>query len=151
MVVTSAQVSQELYRIDPLYREGYRVVVGQGHPLAENEAVSLEMLAKTNMLDRPNCEMRDALHGTCADHGHTLYAAYRSNRVDWLLALARQGSGAVVLPTTAIPDDDSLVSMPIGGVDLERQVVALRFRQQKSRPETDELLRDLTRRQTAIL
>lgn len=150
MAVTSAQVSPDLYRIDHLYREGYKVVLVQGHPLAENKAVSLAMLAQTNMLDRPNCEMRDALHETCADHGHTLYAAYRSNRVDWLLALARQGSGAVVLPLTAIPDDDALISMPIEGVDIEREVVALRFRQQKSRPEAEELLRELVRRKAVI-
>ncbi|MEP3275602.1 MAG: LysR family transcriptional regulator [Stappiaceae bacterium] len=145
LAVTSAQVSPDLYRIDPLYREGYRVVVAAGHPMAENETVSLEMLAGTNMLDRPNCEMREALHRACADHGHALYAAYRSNRVDWLLALARKGTGAVVLPATAIPAEDTLVSLPIGDVDIDRQVVALRFRQQASRPEADALVRDLAR------
>lgn len=145
IAVTAALVSPDLYRIDPLYREGYRVVVAAGHPLGEKETVSLELLATADLLDRPNCEMRDALHGACADNGHTLYAAYRSNRVDWLLALARQGSGAVVLPTTAVPSDDTLVSMPIEGVEIARQVVALRFRQQASRPEAEELVREFAR------
>lgn len=69
-------------------------MVSKSHPLSELSAISLATLAKTDMLDRLNCEMRDVLHGTCADHGHELYAAYRSNRVDWLVELARQGSGA---------------------------------------------------------
>lgn len=145
IAVTAAEASPDLYRIDPLYREGYRVVIAAGHALSRHEAVSLELLAKADLLDRPNCEMRDTLHGTCADKGHRLYAAYRSNRVDWLLELARKGSGAVVLPETAIPRDAGLVSRPIEGVEIERQVNALRYRHQPSRPEADELVKELAR------
>ena len=145
IAVTAAEASPDLYRIDPLYREGYRVVIAAGHALSRHEAVSLELLAKADLLDRPNCEMRDTLHGTCADKGHRLYAAYRSNRVDWLLELARKGSGAVVLPETAIPRDAGLVSRPIEGVEIERQVIALRYRHQPSRLEADELVKELAR------
>lgn len=143
VIVTAQDVSPELYRIDHLYREPYRVVVARGHVLANADAVTLDALAAARLLDRPNCEMRDTLHGTCADHGHRLYAAYRSNRVDWLLALARQGSGAVVLPQTAIPNDPGLVSLPIEHVEIARDVSALRYRQYASRPETNELIREL--------
>ena len=145
VVVTAADVSPELYRIDPLYREAYQVVVANGHPLSQLDAVTLEMLAETAMLDRPNCEMRDTLHSNCADCGFTLYAAYRSNRVDWLLGLARQGSGAVILPETAIPTEAGLVSRPINGIDIARNVVALRYRHQSSRSETNELVREFSR------
>lgn len=145
IVVTARQVSPELYRIDPLYREEYRVVVAKDHPLCELQAVTLETLANTNMLDRPNCEMRDTLHATCSDLGHVLYAAYRSNRVDWLLELARQGSGAVILPATAIPADPTLESRPVEGIEIAREVVALRFRHQASRPEANQLVQELSR------
>lgn len=145
VVVTGEKVSNELYRIDPLYPEEYKVVVARTHPLAKLSAVSLSDLANTNMLDRPNCEMRDTLHGTCADHGHELYAAYRSNRVDWLIELAKQGSGAVILPVTAIPADSGLVSIPIEGVEIARKVSALRYRYQTSRPETADLIREIAR------
>ena len=87
VVVTSDKVSEDLYRIDHLYEEDYRVVVSKSHPLSELKTISLSTLAETDMLDRLNCEMRDTLHGACADHGHELYAAYRSNRVDWLVDL----------------------------------------------------------------
>lgn len=146
IAVTSEKASVDLYRIDSLYKENYRVVVGTSHPMAGLDAISLADLAKTTMLDRPNCEMRDTLHGTCADHGHVLYAAYRSNRVDWLIELARQGSGAVILPVTAIPTDSGLVSLPITDIDIAREVVALRYRHQASRPETNDLVKEISRR-----
>ena len=145
LAITSQETSPDLYRTDPLYSEGYRVVVSKDHPLSQYGTISVEVLAKTELLDRPNCEMRDALHRTCADNGQELYATYRSNRVDWLLELTRQGTGAVVLPTTAIPNDSGLVAMQLEGVEIERQVVALRYRQQPSRAEIDELIRELAR------
>ena len=145
IAITATEVNPDLYRIDPLYREGYRVVVAADHPLSQHKTVPLSLLANTDLLDRPNCEMRDALHGACADNGDSLYATYRSNRVDWLLELARRGAGAVVLPTTAIPNETGLVSLPIEGVEVERQVAALRYRHQPSRPEADELVRELSR------
>ena len=145
LVISTVEVSEELYRIDPLYQEAYRVVVAKGHPLSELPAVSLADLADTTMLDRPNCEMREALHGACTAHGHTLYAAYRSNRVDWLVELARRGSGAVILPETSIPDHDNLVSLPIADMEIARDVAALRFRHQASRSETNELVREFSR------
>jgi DNA-binding transcriptional LysR family regulator len=145
VVVTAEKVSEDLYRIDHLYEEDYKVVVSKSHPLSELSAISLSTLAKTDMLDRLNCEMRDVLHGACADHGHELYAAYRSNRVDWLVELARQGSGAVILPATAIPSDMGLVSKPIDGLEISRTVLALRYRHQTTRPETNDLIREMTR------
>ncbi len=145
LVVTADDVSPELYRIDPLYEEAYHLVVAKGHPLSQSDAVNLEMLAETAMLDRPNCEMRDTLHRSCADRGFELYATCRSNRVDWLLGLAQQGSGAVILPETAIPTQTSLVSRPIKDIEIARNVVALRYRHQASRSETNELVREFSR------
>lgn len=145
VAITAEQVSEELYRIDPLYSESYKVVVSKDHPLTKLPYVSLADLADTTMLDRPNCEMRDTLHGTCADHGHELYATYRSNRVDWLIELARQGAGAVILPQTAIPPHEDLTSLSIDSIEIARNVVALRHRHQASRPETSDLLREISR------
>lgn len=147
VLITTKKVSEDLYRIDRLYDEDYRVVVSHAHPLSKLTAISLSVLADTNMLDRLNCEMRDTLYGICTDQGHELYAAYRSNRVDWLIELARRGSGAVILPVTAIPEDMGLVAIPIDGLDVSRTVYALRYRHQTTRPETSDLIREITRAQ----
>lgn len=144
VAVMSGESNRELYRVDPLYSENYRAVVAAGHALAERASVSLDDLARTNMLDRLNCEMRESLRSTCAESGHNLYAAYRSNRVEWLLAMARQGSGVLVLPQSAIPDDPGFVSLPIDGLSIEREVFALRYRHQPSRPEVDVLIQEAT-------
>lgn len=146
VVVSSTDASPDLYRIDHLYEEQYRVVVKKDHDLAKLGAVTLGDLAKTTMLDRPNCEMRDTLHATCSDLGHSLYASYRSNRVDWLIDLARQGSGAVILPETAIPNDTALTTMPIEDMDIQRDIIALRYRHQSGRPEAEMLVKEMARR-----
>ena len=86
--------------------------------------------------------MRDELHKTCANHGHALYASYRSNRIDWLLELARKGSGALILPESSIPNDPHLIALPIKDVELKRDIKALRYRQQPSRAETDGLIKE---------
>ena len=145
IAVTSQRASVDLYRADVLYSEGYRAVMAVDHPLAANDTVVLDALGNVDLLDRPNCEMRERLHATCAERGHTLYAAYRSNRVDWLLQLATQGTGVVVLPETAVPNDPDLVARPIEGIAIDRTVSALRFRHQPTRTEADELVRELAR------
>ncbi|MFP3701513.1 hypothetical protein SB758_39180, partial [Burkholderia sp. SIMBA_013] len=59
--------------------------------------------------------------------------------------LARQGLGAVILPTTAIPADRDLVSILIDGLEISRTVSALRYRHQTTRPETNDLIREIAR------
>lgn len=145
VVVAATEASPDLYRIDHLYSEQYQLVVGKDHDLTKLDAVTLGDLAKTTLLDRPNCEMRDTLHSTCSDRGHSLYASYRSNRVDWLIVLARQGSGAVILPETAIPADAELTRIPLEDMDIQRNVVALRYRHQAGRPEANELVKEMAR------
>ena len=144
-VITAEDVNQDLYYTDPLYLEEYRVVVACGHFLANLETISLAELANTHMLDRPNCELRDAFLATCAQRGHTLYAAYRSNRLDWLIDLTKRGLGAIILPSTAIPMDPGLVALPLDDVDIRRQVTASRYRLHASRPETNRLIQEIAR------
>ncbi|MEM7276925.1 MAG: LysR family transcriptional regulator [Pseudomonadota bacterium] len=145
VAVTSGEANDKLYRVHPLFSEGYRAVVAATHELNNYREVSLETLSKANMFDRLNCEMRESLNQTCAERGHSLYAAYRSNRVDWLLAMAKRGSGVVILPDSAIPDEPSLVSLPIDGLEIERDIVALRYLHQPSRPEVEALVKELAR------
>ena len=141
--VSATAPNADLYRVDALYTEDYRVAVSTDHPLANETAVTLDALANTDLIDRPNCEMREALHATFADAGKTLYAAFRANQVDWLLALVRTGAGAAILPATAIPDEPGIVSLPVDGADFGRTVHGLRYRHQAARPEADALLRVL--------
>ncbi len=143
IAVTVAQASEEIFHIDTLYEESYCAVVSTEHPLSQHEAVALKRLASNEMLDRLNCEMREFIRTTSANRGCRLYAAYRSNRVDWLLELARNGTGFLILPETAIPNEKGLVKLSIEDVQIDRQVAALRCRFQPSRPEAHDLVREL--------
>jgi LysR family transcriptional regulator, hydrogen peroxide-inducible genes activator len=51
----------------------------------------------------------------------------------------------VILPATAIPSDMGLVSKPIDGLEISRTVLALRYRHQTTRPETNDLIREMMR------
>ncbi|MEM1439601.1 MAG: LysR family transcriptional regulator [Pseudomonadota bacterium] len=146
VAVTSSEANDELYRVDPLYSEEYRAVLAASHKLSRHAGISLETLSKTNMLDRLNCEMRESLHQSCEERGHNLYAAYRSNRVEWLLAMARKESGVVILPESAIPDEPGLISLPIDGLEIRRNIVALRYKHQPPRPEVETLVKEMARR-----
>ncbi|MEM8497714.1 MAG: LysR family transcriptional regulator [Pseudomonadota bacterium] len=140
IAITSDTASDDSYQVFPLYEEDYQVVTAAEHPLSNQESVFLTELANVNLLDRLNCEMRETLVETCATRGITLYASYRSNRVDWLLALAREGFGAVILPESAIPDGCTLAALPFRDVEIRREVVALRYRHQPLRSEANALL-----------
>ncbi|WP_245834222.1 hypothetical protein [Yoonia maricola] len=58
-----------------------------------------------------------------------------------------QVSGAVILPSTAIPADMGRVSIPIDGLEISRTVSALLYRHQTTRPETNDLIREIMRTQ----
>lgn len=143
VVVTVAQTSEAVFQIDTLYEERYFVVVSTEHPLSKHETVALEMLAGNEMLDRLNCEMRDVIQAASADRGCTLCPVYQSNHIDWLLELARNGAGFLILPETAVPKENGLVRLAIDGVQIDRQVAALRCRFQPSLPEVHDLVRQL--------
>ncbi|WP_320243978.1 LysR family transcriptional regulator [Cognatiyoonia sp. IB215182] len=143
IAVTAAQPAGAVFQIDTLYEERYCVVVSAEHPLSIHETVALEMLAGDEMLDRLNCEMRELIRAASADRGYTLCPVYCSNHVDWLLELARNGAGFLILPETAVPKESGLVSLSIEDFQLDRQVAALRCRFQPSRPEVHDLVQEL--------
>ncbi|MFG5380050.1 LysR family transcriptional regulator [Yoonia sp. R2-816] len=143
IAMTVMQASEGIFQIDTLYEEHYCAVVSPEHPLSKHETVTLELLANNEMLHRVNCEIHEFIRTASADRGCPLYAAYRSNRVDWLLELARNGTGFLILPETAIPKEKGLVKLSIEGIQVNRQVAALRCRFQPSRPEVHDLVQEL--------
>ncbi len=138
-------IPADLYSAQPIYDERYVVVMATGHPLAERRELRLADLADADLLDRPNCEMREVLYDMCRARGVGLYAAYRSNRVDWLVRMVADGMGVVVLPETAVPDGSGLVMRSLADAPLTRTVAAIRRRHQPSRPEIERLIGTLSR------
>jgi LysR family transcriptional regulator, hydrogen peroxide-inducible genes activator len=143
-VLAAAGIELDLYSVRPIYDERYVVALGAGHPLAGRPELCLADLSDTDLLDRLNCEMREELFSMCGARGVVLYAAYRSNRIDWLVRMAAEGMGVVVIPETAIPGGGSLVTRLLTDAPLTRTVAAIRRRHQPSRPEIERLIGTLS-------
>jgi DNA-binding transcriptional LysR family regulator len=83
----------------PLYEERYVVALPPGHRLlAARAGLRLDDLAGEPYVDRLACEMRERLAGACAARGMELYAAYRTDREDWVQSLVQAGLGFAFMP-----------------------------------------------------
>jgi DNA-binding transcriptional LysR family regulator len=84
--------------VAPLYDERYVVVLPPGHRLAAREGLTLEDLDGEPYLDRLSCEMRDKVAAAYTARGLSLYAAYRTDREDWVQSLVQVGLGFAFMP-----------------------------------------------------
>lgn len=84
--------------VSPLYDERYVVLLPPGHRLAAREGVKLDDLGGEPYLDRLACEMREKVTAACSARGMDLYAAYRTDREDWVQSLVQAGLGFAFMP-----------------------------------------------------
>ncbi|MEZ4302922.1 MAG: LysR family transcriptional regulator substrate-binding protein [Polyangiaceae bacterium] len=82
----------------PLYQERYLVLLPPGHRLKGRETLRLSDLAGEPYVDRLACEMREKVVAACAARDVELYAAYRTDREDWVQSLVQAGLGFAFLP-----------------------------------------------------
>ena len=88
--------------VAPLYDERYVVVLPPGHRLAAREGLRLEDLDGEPYLDRLACELREKVAGAYAARGMELYAAYRTDREDWVQSLVQAGLGFAFMPEHSV-------------------------------------------------
>jgi DNA-binding transcriptional LysR family regulator len=88
--------------VAPLYEERYVVMLPPGHRLVAREAVKLEDLDGEPYLDRLSCEMRERVAAAYAARGMELYAAYRTDREDWVQSLVYAGLGFAFMPEHSV-------------------------------------------------
>ncbi|WP_434041515.1 MULTISPECIES: LysR family transcriptional regulator [Sorangium] len=88
--------------VAPLYDERYVVVLPPGHRLEASEALRLEDLRGEPYLDRLACEMRESVTAACAARDVELYAAYRTEREDWVQSLVHAGLGFAFMPEHSV-------------------------------------------------
>jgi DNA-binding transcriptional LysR family regulator len=84
--------------VAPLYTERYVVVLPPAHRLAASAELRLEDLDGEPYVDRLACEMREHVLSSYASREMTLYAAYRTDREDWVQSLVQQGLGFAFMP-----------------------------------------------------
>ncbi|WP_437967931.1 LysR family transcriptional regulator [Sorangium sp. So ce260] len=88
--------------VTPLYDERYVVVLPPGHRLEAREALRIEDLRGEPYLDRLACEMRESVTAACAARDVELYAAYRTEREDWVQSLVHAGLGFAFMPEHSV-------------------------------------------------
>lgn len=111
-------------RAEALYTERYMVLLPPGHALEGKDEIGLAELAGEDYVDRLACEMRDMVMATCAERQIELYAAYRSEREDWIQGMVMAGLGFAFMPEHSIIMGD-IACRPLVDPVVERTVSLL--------------------------
>jgi len=132
-VVASAQGVSDVFRAEPLYPERYVVVFAPGHAFEAFEAVTLADTSGQDYIDRLACELRETVQDVCKQRGLELYAAFRSDREDWVQSMALAGLGFAFMPQYSVTLPE-LVTRPLLDPIVERRIAAVEVRGRKRSP-----------------
>ena len=134
-LLSAPQGVGDVFRAEPLYREGYVVIFPPGHPFQRLEGVTLEDTSGHDYVDRLACELRETVMDVCRQRKVELYAAFRSNREDWVQAMVLAGLGFAFMPRYSVTLA-GLMSRPLVDPPVEREIVAVDVRGRQRSPET---------------
>jgi len=88
---------ERLHRIE-LFRERFVIAISVDHPLAGLEKVRVCDLNGQHYLDRINCEYAGHATRVFEEQGVSDRTVYKSDREDWILAIAAAGIGYAFMP-----------------------------------------------------
>lgn len=111
----------------PLYREPFVIVVAKDHPLAERERISVRDLDGHDYLDRINCEFGDFATRVFDEQGVKDRTVYKSDRDDWILAMAAAGLGYAFIPERCAVHPD-VVARRLEAPEIWREVCLVTVR-----------------------
>jgi len=112
----------------PLYREPFVAVVHAGHRLARHGAVRLSDLHGEPFLARVHCEHADVIDA--ARSGVDAPPAFRSDRDEWVLALAAAGLGYALMPAENV--HPGTVALALADPAIAREIALVTLRGGKS-------------------
>ncbi|MFM9940823.1 MAG: LysR family transcriptional regulator [Hyphomicrobiaceae bacterium] len=92
-----------------LYREPFVIAVAQDSPLAQQEFIKVRDLDGLDYLDRINCEFGDHAERIFLEQEVRDRTVYKSDRDDWILAMASAGLGYAFLPEQCAAHGDVAV------------------------------------------
>lgn len=110
-----------------IYRERFVVVVSPRHPLAKQERVRTRDLLGHHYLERSNCELSAHAGKVLAGHGIAAQTVYRSDRDDWILAMAAADVGYAIMPEQCVTHPE-VVTRPLLEPELWREVCLVTVR-----------------------
>jgi len=120
-IMAPAADVDDRFRIEPLYRERFGVGFAPGHRFQQMHAVRMADMNRESYLIRANCEYFDRRKEAREDSGAKLRYAYRSEREDWIQAMAAAGLGICFMPIYS-PIIAGLLTKPIIEPEVVREV-----------------------------
>jgi DNA-binding transcriptional LysR family regulator len=123
----------DVFRTEALYSKRYVVAFAPAHPFESLEGITLADCSGKDYVDRLACELREAVSAICKQRGVELYAAFRSDREDWVQSMVRAGLGFAFMPEHSVTLP-GLLTRPLVDPPVERTVVAAEVRGRKRSP-----------------
>lgn len=121
-----ADLDERLHRV-VIYKERFVVVVNSEHPLAGKQSVTTQDLEGHHYLERSNCELSAYAGQILQDHGVSEQTVYRSDRDDWILAMAAAGLGYAIMPEQCVVNSE-VVTRPLLQPEIWREVCLVTVR-----------------------
>jgi DNA-binding transcriptional LysR family regulator len=123
----------------PLFREQMMIAVGKRHRLAKEAAIKVVDLKDENYLERINCEFGLVGDQAFAERGVEGETVYRSDRDDWVLAMAAAGHGYAFMPRHLI-NHPAVVPIPLIEPEFWREVSLVTVRGRRHSPSVGALV-----------
>jgi LysR family hydrogen peroxide-inducible transcriptional activator len=117
----------------PLFREQMMIVVNEAHRLAQFDAIKVIDLKGENYLERTNCEFAALGDRVFTELGVDGETVYRSDRDDWVLAMAAAGLGYAFMPRHLVKHPGAL-AIPLIEPEFWREVSLITVRGRRHSP-----------------
>lgn len=112
----------DTFRTETLYTEPYVVIFAPGHRLGTLKEVRLVDLDGEPYVDRLACEYREEVMALASRSNVRLYAAFRSEREEWVEAMVLCGLGFAFMPQYAVRSP-LLQTRPVVDPPVQRPIV----------------------------
>ena len=111
----------------PLFREQFMIGVHRDHTLAQRDVVHVADLKGVPYLFRMHCEYGERARRVFGEQGLINETIYRSDRDDWILAMAAAGMGYAFLPAHCV-NHPQVVARPLVEPEFWREVCLVTVR-----------------------
>ncbi len=128
----------------PLYREQFVIVVHPRHRLAGKNAIRVAELDGERYLNRTNCEVAGPASRIFAEVGAKCTKVFRSERDDWILAMAAAGFGFGFMPELCVAHA-GVVSRPLIEPEFWREVALVTVRGRPHSPAVGAIVHEAMR------
>jgi len=123
----------------PLFREQMMIAVNRAHRLAASGTVKVIDLQGDQYLERVNCEFGVAGDAVFQAQGVDGETVYRSDRDDWVLAMAAAGLGYAFMPNHLVAHP-AIVALPLTEPEFWREVSLVTVRGRPHSPAVGALI-----------